>query len=78
MSTALFWPARNAAGLAVIPYVVDGEATMRHLVRIGADGLITNHPERLREVLAAEGRDLPPSFPGHHGNLPAPKGVSLS
>jgi glycerophosphoryl diester phosphodiesterase len=54
----------HAAGLAVIPYVVDDEATMRHLVRIGVDGLITNHPGRLREVLAAEGRGLPPAFPG--------------
>ena len=52
----------HTAGLAVIPYVVDDEATMRHLVRIGVDGLITNHPARLREVLAAEGRELPPAF----------------
>jgi glycerophosphoryl diester phosphodiesterase len=54
----------HAAGLAVIPYVVDDAPTMRHLVRMGVDGLITNHPERLREVLAAEGRELPESFPG--------------
>jgi glycerophosphoryl diester phosphodiesterase len=54
----------HAAGLAVIPYVVDDAPTMRHLVRTGVDGLITNHPERLREVLAAEGRELPQSFPG--------------
>jgi glycerophosphoryl diester phosphodiesterase len=54
----------HSSGLAVIPYVVDDAPTMRHLVRAGADGLITNHPERLREVLAAEGRELPESFPG--------------
>ena len=54
----------HAAGLAVIPYVVDDPPTMRHLVRAGVDGLITNHPERLREVLASEGRELPESFPG--------------
>jgi glycerophosphoryl diester phosphodiesterase len=54
----------HGAGLAVIPYVVDDAPTMRHLVRTGVDGLITNHPERLREVLAAEGRELPHSFPG--------------
>jgi glycerophosphoryl diester phosphodiesterase len=54
----------HAAGLAVVPYVVDDAPTMRHLVRTGVDGLITNHPERLREVLAAEGRELPQSFPG--------------
>jgi glycerophosphoryl diester phosphodiesterase len=54
----------HAAGLGVIPYVVDDEATMRHLVVAGVDGLITNRPDRLREVLLAEGRDVPPSFPG--------------
>lgn len=53
----------HAAGLAVIPYIVDDDPTMRHLVRIGVDGLITNHPERLRGVLAAEGLPLPPTFP---------------
>ena len=59
-----FVDAAHAAGLAVVPYVVDDAATMRHLVRLGVDGLITNRPERLREVLAGEGRELPPSFPG--------------
>ena len=54
----------HAAGLAVVPYVVDDLATMRHLVRLGVDGLITNRPDRLREVLAGEGRALPESFPG--------------
>ena len=53
----------HAAGLTVIPYVVDDAPTMRHLVRAGADGLITNHPELLREVLATEGLELPESFP---------------
>jgi glycerophosphoryl diester phosphodiesterase len=52
----------HAAGLAVIPYVVDDEATMRHLVRVGADGLITNRPDLLRDVLAQEDRELPPTF----------------
>lgn len=63
-TTAALVDEAHAAGLAVIPYVVDDEATMRHLVRLGVDGLITNRPERLREVLAAEGRGLPPSFAG--------------
>ena len=54
----------HAAGLAVIPYVVDDGPTMRHLVRLGADGLITNHPDLLRDVLAQEERVLPPAFAG--------------
>jgi glycerophosphoryl diester phosphodiesterase len=63
-ATAVVVDAAHAAGLAVVPYVVDDAATMRHLVGLGVDGLITNRPERLREVLAAEGRELPPAFPG--------------
>ena len=66
----------HEAGLLVVPYVVDDEPTMRHLVRIGVDGLITNHPERLREVLASEGLPLPPSFPRDRGNPGTPDGVS--
>lgn len=54
----------HAAGLGVVPYVVDDAATQRHLLRLGVDGLITNRPDRLREVLAAEHRALPPAFPG--------------
>jgi len=53
----------HAEGLAVIPYVVDDEPTMRHLVRAGVDGLITNRPDMLREVLTQEGLALPPAFP---------------
>jgi glycerophosphoryl diester phosphodiesterase len=54
----------HAVALAVVPYVVDDAPTQRHLLRLGVDGLITNRPDRLREVLAAEGRALPPGFPG--------------
>jgi glycerophosphoryl diester phosphodiesterase len=50
-------------GLQVIPYVVDDPPTMAALVRLGVDGLITNHPERLRGVLEAHGLLLPESFP---------------
>lgn len=63
-TTAALVDATHAAGLTVVPYVVDDAATMRHLVRLGVDGLITDRPERLRDVLAAEGRELPPAFPG--------------
>jgi glycerophosphoryl diester phosphodiesterase len=75
-ATAALVDAAHAAGLAVVPYVVDDAPTMRHLVRLGVDGLITNHPERLRDVLAGEGRDLPPAFPGGTGNLPPVGSVS--
>ncbi|GAA1435828.1 glycerophosphodiester phosphodiesterase [Mycobacterium cookii] len=63
-ATAVLVDAAHAAGLAVIPYVVDDAATMRHLVGLGVDGLITNRPDLLREVLADEGMDVPRPFPG--------------
>ncbi|MGF9755362.1 glycerophosphodiester phosphodiesterase family protein [Microvirga sp. 0TCS3.31] len=75
-TTAELVGAAHAAGLAVVPYVVDDTPTMRHLVRLGVDGLITNHPERLRDVLADEGRPLPPAFPGGADNLPPVRSVS--
>lgn len=77
-ATAELVAAAHAAGLAVIPYVVDDAPTMRHLVRLGVDGLITNRPDRLREVLAGEGRDLPPAFPGGTSNLSTDRSVSTS
>ena len=52
----------HAAGLTVIPYVVDDAPTMRHLVRAGVDGLITNRPDLLRDVLLQEDRQLPLTF----------------
>ena len=63
-ATAALVDAAHAAGLTVIPYVVDDAATMRHLVRLGVDGLITNRPDLLRKVLADEGLEVPPAFPG--------------
>ena len=53
----------HAAGLGVVPYVVDDPPTMRHLVDLGVDGLITNRPDLLREVLAGLGRPLPTAYP---------------
>jgi glycerophosphoryl diester phosphodiesterase len=49
----------HRAGLRVVPWTVDDPATMRHLVRLGVDGLITDYPDRLREVLRREGERLP-------------------
>jgi len=52
----------HTAGLAVVPYVVDDAPTMRHLIDLGVDGLITNRPDLLRDVLEQEERALPPTF----------------
>ncbi|SIR62983.1 glycerophosphodiester phosphodiesterase family protein [Williamsia sterculiae] len=49
----------HARHLEVIPWTVDDPATMRRLIRLGVDGLITNRPDWLRRVMAEEGLQLP-------------------
>ncbi|MBT0566652.1 glycerophosphodiester phosphodiesterase family protein [Williamsia sp. CHRR-6] len=49
----------HRAGLKVIPWTVDDPATMAYFVDLGVDGLITNYPDRLREVLGSRGIALP-------------------
>jgi len=58
----------HAAGMQVIPWTVDDKPTMRALIGAGVDGLITDYPDRLREVMAESGMKLPKAFapqPGH-------------
>ncbi|MFC7404070.1 glycerophosphodiester phosphodiesterase family protein [Georgenia alba] len=57
----------HAAGLEVIPWTVDDPDTMRALIATGIDGLITDRPDRLREVMAEEGLRLPRPLRGPHG-----------
>jgi glycerophosphoryl diester phosphodiesterase len=49
----------HGLGLAVIPWTVNDAADMDRLVGWGVDGLITDHPERLREVMRQRGIALP-------------------
>jgi glycerophosphoryl diester phosphodiesterase len=42
----------HAAGLAVYVFTVDERAEMERLLDQGVDGLFTNHPDRMRAVLA--------------------------
>jgi glycerophosphoryl diester phosphodiesterase len=41
----------HAAGIRVIPWTVNDEATMRHLIDLGVDGLITDYPDLGRKVI---------------------------
>jgi glycerophosphoryl diester phosphodiesterase len=50
-------------GLAVVPWTVNDEPTMRRLAQMGVDGLITDYPDRLRKVLAELGVALPAPTP---------------
>jgi glycerophosphoryl diester phosphodiesterase len=50
-------------GLPVIPWTVNEKADMAKLVDAGVDGLISDYPDRLREVLIAKGVDVPAALP---------------
>ena len=54
----------HARGLKVIPWTVNDPATMQYLIDIGADGIITDRPDVLREVMADNGMKLPAPAPG--------------
>jgi len=41
----------HAAGLAVYPYTVDDLDLMKRLLDLGVDGLFTNRPDRMRELV---------------------------
>ncbi|MCE3270851.1 MAG: glycerophosphoryl diester phosphodiesterase [Ramlibacter sp.] len=53
----------HALRLAVIPWTVNDPADMDRLVGWNVDGLITDYPDRLREVLQRRGVALPPPAP---------------
>lgn len=72
---AVYWPdyvpfttkamvdAAHARGIRVIPWTVDDRPTMEKLMDDGVDGIITNFPDRLREVMADRGYRLPRPVP---------------
>jgi glycerophosphoryl diester phosphodiesterase len=41
----------HGAGLAVYVFTVDAAEDMRRLLRMGVDGLFTNHPKRMRALV---------------------------
>jgi glycerophosphoryl diester phosphodiesterase len=51
------------AGLKVLPWTVNERADMDRLIGWGVDGLITDYPDRAREVMKARWMELPASFP---------------
>nr|MDQ5862290.1 glycerophosphodiester phosphodiesterase [Actinomycetota bacterium] len=56
----------HAAGMQVIPWTVDDKPTMRSLIAAGVDGLITDYPDRLREVMSESAMKLPHTFGSGH------------
>ena len=49
----------HSLGLKVLPWTVNDRAEMRRLIDLGVDGIITDYPDRLREVMAEKGMALP-------------------
>jgi glycerophosphoryl diester phosphodiesterase len=58
-------------GIEVIPWTVNDKPTMASMMDAGVDGLITDYPDRLRELMAERGMELPRSYddPGADASL---------
>jgi glycerophosphoryl diester phosphodiesterase len=62
LSEALVKEAKSL-GLEVVPWTVNDAADMERLIDWGVDGIITDYPDRLRDVMAAKGLPLPKPTP---------------
>jgi glycerophosphoryl diester phosphodiesterase len=51
--------ASHQRGLTIIPWTVDDPAQMAEAIDRGLDGLITDYPDKARDVMDAKGLDLP-------------------
>jgi glycerophosphoryl diester phosphodiesterase len=49
----------HALGLKVLPWTVNEPRDMRNLIDMGVDGIITDYPDRLREMMAEKKMALP-------------------
>ncbi|MEU9824209.1 glycerophosphodiester phosphodiesterase family protein [Micromonospora chersina] len=52
----------HARGLKVVPWTCDDPATVAALMDLGVDGIITNHPDRVRQLMAERGMRLPKAY----------------
>ncbi|GAA4304043.1 glycerophosphoryl diester phosphodiesterase [Actinomadura luteofluorescens] len=63
-----FYPDRSmvsrahARGLKVVPWTCDDPATVEALMDMGVDGVITNYPDRVRQIMADRGMRLPKAY----------------
>lgn len=51
-------------GLPVLPWTPDDAARMNQLIDAGVDGMITDYPDRLRQVMHDRHMPLPRTYPG--------------
>ncbi|WP_210588793.1 glycerophosphodiester phosphodiesterase family protein [Streptomyces sp. GESEQ-35] len=54
--------AAHARGLKVVPWTCDDPATVEALMDSGVDGIITNYPNKVREIMAERGMRLPKAY----------------
>ncbi|MEU4192481.1 glycerophosphodiester phosphodiesterase family protein [Kribbella sp. NPDC026611] len=54
--------AAHKAGLKVIPWTVDDPATIQWFIDQGVDGIISDYPDRVRDVVRANGLRLPTAY----------------
>ncbi|GAA3646244.1 glycerophosphodiester phosphodiesterase family protein [Nonomuraea antimicrobica] len=54
----------HALGLKVVPWTCDDPATIEALMDMGIDGIITDYPNQVREIMAERGMRLPKSYRG--------------
>jgi glycerophosphoryl diester phosphodiesterase len=52
----------HAGGLKVIPWTCDDPATIEALMDMGIDGIITNYPNRVRDIMAERDMRLPKAY----------------
>ncbi|MCW2993289.1 MAG: Glycerophosphoryl diester phosphodiesterase [Conexibacter sp.] len=62
-TTARLIKSSHNVKLPVVPWTVDEKPEMAKLIDLGVDGLISDYPDRLREVLIAKGIDVPDPLP---------------
>jgi glycerophosphoryl diester phosphodiesterase len=65
-TTAAMVSDAHAAGIKVIPWTVDDDATMQSLIDAEVDGLITDYPDLARRVMAHNGFAIPRAYPASH------------
>ncbi|GGQ35726.1 glycerophosphoryl diester phosphodiesterase [Actinomadura coerulea] len=52
----------HARGLKVIPWTCDDPATVEALMDMGVDGVITDYPDRVRQIMSERGMRLPKAY----------------
>ena len=52
----------HARGLKVVPWPANDPATIEALMDLGIDGIITDYPDRVRELMAERGLRLPQQY----------------